>query len=69
MVAKYLYAFAALLRRDIKVYPYNTHIGETDFLVVTRGDLPSVKDILARYKKVYSVARQEIDLITVFQRK
>lgn len=62
-----MYVFPPL-RQDIKVYPYNTHIGETDFLVVTRGDLPLVKNILSRYKKVYSVARQGIDLIVVFKR-
>ncbi len=62
-----MYVFPPL-RRDLKVYPYNTHIGETDFLIVTRGDLSSIKNILPRYKKVYSVARQGVDLIVVFKR-
>lgn len=61
------YVFPPLLN-NITVYPYNTHLQDADFLVVTRAYLNSSKNLLKGYQKIYSVSRQGVDLVTVFRK-
>jgi hypothetical protein len=64
-----MYVFPPIMQ-NVKALPFNTEIGKTDYMVVSRGDLERVgKETLSHYKQVYAAEADGEPLVYVFEKK